>query len=130
MSNSSHEEVYMNGNLDIYQSAGQNTGWIRFFGIIQIIMGVLSILSCIGLLYGWLFIWAGAILMKASNAGEQASVSRSETALVEYHSHVQKFFKLMSIALIITLIVSIIIVVVYFLFFAALSFSALFESTG
>jgi hypothetical protein len=46
----------------------QAAGWLKFLGILNIILGVLYCLTIIGLIIGWLPIWIGISLNKASDS--------------------------------------------------------------
>jgi len=43
------------------------SGWLKFLGIVYIILGVIYCITIIGAIVGWLPIWIGALLNGASN---------------------------------------------------------------
>ena len=66
-------------------------GWLKFLGILNIIAGVIYCLTIIGLIIGWLPIWIGISLNKASDAlkagyaqqdGQQIAIGMDRLALV------------------------------------------------
>jgi hypothetical protein len=55
-------------------------GWLKFFGIITIIAGALNALSLVGILWAWLPIWLGVLLVQAgSRAGKYAGTGSEVT---------------------------------------------------
>ena len=56
-----------NSAMEILTPLYNAKGWIKFSGVISIIMGVLSSFSIVGLLTGWTMIWPGVILFLASS---------------------------------------------------------------
>ncbi|MFO7651171.1 MAG: DUF5362 family protein, partial [bacterium] len=42
-------------------------GWLKFFGIVTIIAGALNALSLVGILWAWLPIWLGVLLVQAGS---------------------------------------------------------------
>jgi hypothetical protein len=43
-------------------------GWLKFLGIVNIVAGVIYCLTIIGLVIGWLPIWLGVLLNRASDS--------------------------------------------------------------
>jgi hypothetical protein len=55
-------------------------GWLKFFGIVTIIAGALNALSLVGILWAWLPIWLGILLVQAgSRAGDYAGSGTEAT---------------------------------------------------
>ncbi len=55
----------------------QVAGWMKFLGILNIIAGVIYCLTIIGLIFGWVPIWIGISLNKASNSLQSGYARRS-----------------------------------------------------
>ncbi|MEW6071105.1 MAG: DUF5362 domain-containing protein [Planctomycetota bacterium] len=58
------------GGLDVFEVAEpmeRAQGWLKFLGILCIIGGVLYCLTIVGAIVGWIPIWMGVLLNKASN---------------------------------------------------------------
>ena len=55
----------------------QAAGWLKFLGILNIIAGVIYCLTIVGLIVGWLPIWIGISLNKASSSLESGLARRS-----------------------------------------------------
>jgi hypothetical protein len=52
-------------------------GWLKFLGILNIIAGVLYCLTIVGIIFGWLPIWIGVSLNKASASLQMGYASRN-----------------------------------------------------
>ena len=48
-------------------------GWLKLIGIVQIVLGALYCLTIVGVVIGWLPIWTGVLLTKASASLENPS---------------------------------------------------------
>jgi hypothetical protein len=83
-------------------------GWIKFVGVMSIIVGALSVLSISGIIIAWLPIWMGIILVSTSNLLDKSSRSHDEQALSESFEKMGKYFKLSGIFIIVMIILSII----------------------
>lgn len=51
--------------LDVVQPLLAIAGWIRFLAVLAITAGVLQCLTCVGLLFGWIPIWVGVLLLRS-----------------------------------------------------------------
>ncbi len=74
-------------SVPIYQAKG----WLQFLGIITIIGGVLQALSIVGILFAWLPIWMGVLMLQAGSSinaatqlGDRVSFLRSLNSLKTY----------------------------------------------
>jgi len=54
---------------DLQNSALKMTGWLKFVGIVTIVSGALAALSVIGIVFAWIPIWLGVLLMQAAVSG-------------------------------------------------------------
>ncbi|MCB1092262.1 MAG: DUF5362 domain-containing protein, partial [Verrucomicrobiae bacterium] len=70
------------------------SGWIKFVGVMTIIAGVFLCLSIVGALVGWIPIWMGTVLFRATGALEQAAFFGRRSDLEEVLFRVGSFFKL------------------------------------
>jgi hypothetical protein len=66
--------------------------WIKFVGIGTIIMGVFVALTLIGMLFAWLPIWMGILLVKVANRMEFAYAMEDEAAMVESMKQLKTYF--------------------------------------
>ncbi len=102
-------------------AVGENmVGWLKFLGVVNIIMGVLVALSIVGILIAWLPIWLGVLLFQAGNQISEARISRNFYHLVEMMRKFKMYFMIQGILLLISLIFG----VIGFLSFGAALFSA------
>lgn len=56
-------------------------GWLKFLGILNIIAGVLYCLTIVGIIFGWLPIWIGISLNKASASLQMGYARRSQVEI-------------------------------------------------
>lgn len=56
----------------------KNAAWMRFLGIISIVYGVLSCITIVGIVVGWIPIWLGVLLL--SSADRLAAVKEHDSA--------------------------------------------------
>ena len=66
--------------------------WIKFVGIGTIIIGVFVALTLVGLLFAWLPIWMGVLLIKVANRMEFAYEMEDEAAMVESMKQLKTYF--------------------------------------
>ncbi len=98
--------------MDIYESASKGTGWVKFFGIVNIIVGILEAITIIGVLIAWIPLWIGITALQAASSAEKAGLSKSESDLIQYHSKIRFLFQLIGILIILGIVLSIIILIV------------------
>jgi len=80
-------------------------GWLKFIGVMLIIMGVLTALSIVGILIAWLPIWMGVLLFQSAGAIEQAYTSSDKASLLKSLNKLKTYFVIMGIVLLIYLII-------------------------
>ena len=68
---------------DLQNSAMKMTGWLKFVGIVTIVSGALAALSVIGIVFAWIPIWLGVLLMQAAARAENARISENPQELVQ-----------------------------------------------
>lgn len=73
-----NEELIRRVSTPLYNAKG----WIKFLGIMSIIMGILVALSIVGIVVAWLPIWTGVLLLQSASAIEQAFNTGGEQAMV------------------------------------------------
>jgi len=92
-------------------------GWTGFVGVMNIVGGIFSCISCFGIITGIFMIIGGAALMAAKNA--LAGVASVDASLGTFFQKLKTFMQMMGIMYIISLIGLVIIFVFYFSMFAA-----------
>ena len=83
-------------------------GWLKFLGVVNIIMGVMVALSIIGIIVAWLPIWLGVLLFQAGNQITEARVTRNNFHLVEMMRKFKMYFMIQGILLLLSLIFAVI----------------------
>lgn len=100
------------------------TGWMGFVGVMNIIMGVFSALSCVGILSAVFMIIGGVALIAGKNA--LAGVTEVDSSLSVFFDKLKTFIQMTGIMYIIGLIMTVVMMVLWFSMFAA----ALASATG
>lgn len=102
--------------LNQLQNIGGNmTGWLKFIGIVLIIMGALVALSIVGIIIAWLPIWLGILLLQAGNKADSANMTKNPAELVLMMDKLRLFFVIYGVLI----IVYIAITILGFIFFGA-----------
>ncbi len=100
--------------------------WMKFYGIVTIIAGVISALSLVGILYAWVPIWLGILVNGAANKVEMAYHTGNKQAFIEAQQKLNTFFVINSIIILITVVLT----ALFFVAFFAGAFSGLLNNTG
>lgn len=93
-----------NPTKEIFTPLYNAKGWIKFSGVISIIMGVLSSFSIVGLLTSWTMIWPGIILLLASSKLKKSYEENNSDGLKETMAKLAFYFKLYGIFLLLAAI--------------------------
>lgn len=102
---------------DLSLPLASGKGWVKFVGIINIISGVLTALTIVGILWAWIPIWMGVLLVQSSSAIERAQMAGDESALRMALDKLRVYFIIQGVMLIIGLVLM---VLGFVLFFGAL----------
>ncbi|EQD45499.1 conserved hypothetical protein, membrane [mine drainage metagenome] len=102
---------------DLSLPLASGRGWVKFVGIINIITGVLTALSIVGILWAWIPIWMGVLLMQSGGAIERAQMAGDESALRMALDKLRVYFIIQGVLFIIGLVVM---ALFFMLFFGAL----------
>lgn len=102
---------------DLSLPLASGKGWVKFVGIINIITGVLTALSIVGILWAWIPIWMGVLLMQSGGAIERAQMAGDESALRMALDKLRVYFIIQGVLFIIGLVVM---ALFFMLFFGAL----------
>ncbi|MYD97587.1 MAG: hypothetical protein F4X98_09405 [Gammaproteobacteria bacterium] len=86
--------------LPLYQAKG----WIRFLGVMMIIVGALYAVTIIGLLFAWLPIWLGVLLFQASSRIEYAYEGGGAVSFMESLQKLKTYFIINGVVVLISLI--------------------------
>jgi hypothetical protein len=86
---------------ELRQNARNMTGWLKFLGIINIISGAFSALSIIGIVFAWLPIWLGVLLIQASGKATEASIESNGRELVPMMEKLRLYFVIQGVIMLI-----------------------------
>ncbi len=91
-----------------------NKGWIKFFGIMNIIYGVFAAVTLVGILFAWIPIWLGVLINGAANNIEKAYLTGNQQDMLQAQKKLSTYFVINAILVLLGLIfVGIILVVVF-----------------
>ncbi len=106
-------EAFENPMDSIKQNAVSMSGWLKFLGIMNIIWGAFSAISIVGIIFAWLPIWLGVILLQAASSATHANLSNDPKDLSEMMSKLRMYFIIQGVLIIVgiaAVVVSIIVV--------------------
>ena len=81
-----------------------NKGWIKFFGIMNIIYGILAAVSIVGIIFAWLPIWMGVLINGAANNIEKAYLLGDQRAMIEAQRKLSTYFVINAILVLVAII--------------------------
>jgi hypothetical protein len=91
-------------SLPIYQSKT----WLRLLGVLSIVSGALAAITIVGILYAWLPIWVGVLLLQAASSVERAHVSGDKMVLFESLGKLKMYFIIQGVTTLIGLIFAVV----------------------
>jgi uncharacterized membrane protein HdeD (DUF308 family) len=100
----------------ISQPLARSAGWMKFIGVIMIILGVLTALTIVGIIIAWLPIWIGVLLIKSANKAKSAYNFGYMPDIVESLRALNSYFTIYGVLLILYLIASIVFIIIAILF--------------
>ena len=80
------------------------SGWIKLLGIVNIIIGVIYCITIIGLIIGWLPLWIGITLNRASNSLKAGYEQSNRHEIREGMSSLALVYKIIGVIVIIYLV--------------------------
>ncbi|MEN3044911.1 MAG: DUF5362 family protein [Candidatus Hydrothermales bacterium] len=115
--------------MDLYESASKGSGWIKFFGIVNMIAGIIQALTIIGIIVAWIPILIGVVAFQAASAADRASLTKKEEDLLQFHNKIKFLFQLIGIFIIVSIVIALIILIIALIFSAFLT-SFLYQLGG
>ena len=96
-------EIVRNISLPIHQAKG----WMKLVGLVSILQGVLMVISTFGfaIIFAWLPIWAGVLLMQAAGAVERSYATGDEAELILSLSKMKTYFVITGVIAILSILV-------------------------
>ena len=97
-------------------------GWIMLLGILNIIVGAIQCLTCIGIIIGWLPIWLGFLFINSAKSLDAAYRRRDPQSARAALVNIATIFKIYGVLVIISLALFVlyIIGVIFFLLIRAI----------
>jgi hypothetical protein len=89
------------------------SGWVKFLGIMNIIGGGISALTIVGIVFAWLPIWLGVVLVQAANRAGNASLTNNPKELVHMLDRLRLYFVIEGVLVLIVLAVVIISLLIF-----------------
>ncbi len=86
---------------DVSMPLASGKGWVKFVGIVNIVVGALQAMSIIGILWAWIPIWQGVLLVQCGGAIERAQMAGDESALRMALEKLRVYFVIQGVLLII-----------------------------
>lgn len=93
------------------------SGWLKFLGIVNIVMGGLAAITIVGIVFAWLPIWMGILLYKSGANATEFVYSDNANYLIESMDKLRTFFVLQGILVLIQ------VAFIIFMFLGILPFS-------
>ncbi len=104
----------------IVDEARRSKGWLKFVGIMMIIVGAFQALSIVGIIIAWIPIWMGVLLVQAGNAADRLAQSMDSSQIAELLSKLRIYFLLQGVLIIIGLLMVFLVIILYLIFGLAL----------
>jgi len=86
----------------------EGKGWLKFLGVLLIIYGIITIITIVGAVVGWIPLWLGIVLNKAAKSVDSAYVTGNAETLRETLAKLKTFFTVYGVLALIGLIFMII----------------------
>ena len=86
---------------DLSMPLASGKGWVKFVGIVDIVIGALQAMSVIGILWAWIPIWQGVLLLQCGGAIERAQMAGDQSALRQALDKLRVYFIIQGVLMII-----------------------------
>jgi Family of unknown function (DUF5362) len=80
-------------SMPIYQARG----WLKFLGVLSIISGIGGALSIVGIIFAWLPIWMGVLMLQAGSSIEAAGQLGDKFAFLRSMGSLKTYFVLQGV---------------------------------
>lgn len=94
-------------NYEILQPLINNKAWLKLLGIIAIIQGILTALTIFGIIFCWIPIWLGILLLKSASEFEKYEYSDDEEAAASALENLALLFKIVGILAIVGIVLTV-----------------------
>jgi hypothetical protein len=109
---------------EISQPLANAASWMKFIGIMSIAYGVLMIFSIIGIIFAWLPIWLGVLLLRSAKGAQRAYASGMDGPIKESLRNLNSYFTINGVLIVIAITLSLF-AFAFILFFKTLAESLL-----
>ncbi|MCF8241401.1 MAG: DUF5362 domain-containing protein [Melioribacteraceae bacterium] len=108
-----HQQQVSNPVLDKLLSVSINmVGWLKFLGVMNILSGVATALTIVGIIVAWVPIWLGVLLFQAGSQIKDAQHSGNHHHLVAMMEKLKLYFIIQGVLILLGLIFVLIIFMV------------------
>ncbi len=97
-------------SLPIFQARG----WLKFLGVLSIIGGAISALSIVGIIYAWLPIWMGVLMVQAGSSIESAGQFGDKFTFLQSMGSLKTYFVLQGVLALISIIFAVSMICILF----------------
>jgi hypothetical protein len=87
--------------MSILEPLLRSTGWTKFIGVMFIIIGCLGVLSIWGIIFAWIPIWMGVVLVRYSNLLREGVRAGDAEKCRQSMDRLRLFFKIFGILMIV-----------------------------
>jgi hypothetical protein len=95
--------------MDELKTKAQNMiGWLKFLGVVTIISGAFAVMTIVGIVFAWIPIWLGVLLIQAGARASNAHITNNPKELVMMLEKLRLYFVIQGVMLIIILTMAII----------------------
>lgn len=105
-------------NAAAQRNAAGMKGWMKFMGILTIIGGGINALTIVGILWAWLPIWLGIIMVQAGSRAADYAARGDAAALEAMTGKLKTYFTISGIVIIISMALSLISLIIMGILFA------------
>jgi len=81
----------------IRENVRGSKGWLKFLGILSIISGAMAALSIVGIIFAWMPIWLGVLMVKAGGRAGEYAERGDPVSLAAYTRQLKTLFTIMGI---------------------------------
>ena len=93
---------------DLKIGAKNMSGWLKLVGIVNIVLGAMSALSIVGIIFAWVPIWMGILLFQAGGKADEAQLQNRPEQLKIMLDKLRVYFLIQGIMIIVAIGFSII----------------------
>jgi len=93
---------------DLKFGAKNMSGWLKLVGVVNIIIGAMSALSIVGIIFAWVPIWMGVLLFQAGGKADEAQLQNRPEQLKIMLDKLRLYFLIQGVLIIVSIIFTVI----------------------